>query len=133
MESINKLPKIVLNLIIKNQYLNYKYEQDILDTILIWLCNKSASHITSSIDLFNKVNWSLIPTDALVDFLMYNNKIISLSPELMKIIYLEIQKRFQIEYNRNHFPNDSYSVSESCESKFDTENKSNIKENNIRI
>ena len=96
--SVMNLPRSALNLIIKNEYLKYKEENEKLICILNWLSNKSVYYQKNSFDLFKFINWSKIPSDDLVDFLMNQNQLLIQSIELKNEIFFEFHKRFQDAY-----------------------------------
>lgn len=99
--SINKLPKIVLGLILKNKSLIYQNEKDILFAILNWLNNKNSSQVMSSMDLFKNIKWQSLDNETLIDFFMYNYNLLSLSKDLVNAIFSEFQRRFQADYSHS--------------------------------
>lgn len=101
LSSINKLPKIVLSLILKNQSLNCQNQKDLLLAISNWLSNKGNSQVFSAIDLFKTINWRLINNETLIDFFMYSHQLFAYSKEFKSIIFTEFQRRFQCDYLSN--------------------------------
>ncbi len=135
--SVMNLPRSALNLIIKNEYLKYKEENEKLICILNWLSNKSVYYQKNSFDLFKVINWSKIPSDDLVDFLMNQNQLLIQSIELKNEIFFEFHKRFQDAYgnlNNSILTNSSIGTSLSVTDTIisTNNNKNNTNQNNIQ-
>ena len=101
LSSINKLPKIVLSLILKNQSLNCQNQKDLLLAISNWLSNKGNTQILSAIDLYRTINWRQINNETLIDFFMYSHQLFAYSKEFKNLIFSEFQRRFQSDYLSN--------------------------------
>ena len=101
LSSINKLPKIVLSLILKNQSLNCQNQKDLLLAISNWLSNKGNTQILSAIDLYRTINWRQINNETLIDFFMYSHQLFAYSKEFKNLIFSEFQRRCQSDYLSN--------------------------------
>ena len=126
LNSVSILPRSALNLLFKNDILNIQNEEQKLICILNWFNGKNYYNIENSIDLFDVIDWEKITNDNLIDFLMNQGKLISLSNELKEKIFKEFQRRFQEEYNsynnissitESSMTNSSYQITQNFNNK----------------
>ena len=107
--SINKIPKLALSLILKydNENINNpnKFESNKLLLIKNWLKNKNNYTIKNIIDIYKLIKWQNLSANDLLDFFIANAKLLISIKELKNDIFFEIQRRFQSEYF-NFFQND---------------------------
>ena len=113
LNSISNLPRSALNVIFKNDIINVESEDQKLICILNWLNGKNSQTKENSIDLFDLIDWKKINTDNLIDFLMNQGKLISLSENLKNEIFQEFQRRFQEEYRLNNIMLNESSITNS--------------------
>jgi len=126
LNSVSILPRSALNLLFKNDILNIQNEEQKLICILNWFNGKNYYNIENSIDLFDVIDWEKITNDNLIDFLMNQGKLISLSNELKEKIFKEFQRRFKEEYNsynnissitESSMTNSSYQITQNFNNK----------------
>ena len=113
LNSISNLPRSALNVIFKNDIINVESEDQKLICILNWLNGKNSQTKENSIDLFDLIDWKKINTDNLIDFLMNQGKLISLSENLKNEIFQEFQRRFREEYRLNNIMLNESSITNS--------------------
>ena len=132
LNSISNLPRSALNLIFKNNIINNENEDQKLTCILNWLKGKNNQIIENSLDLFQIIKWEKIKNENLIDFLMNQGKLISLSNNLKNIIFKEFQRRFQKEYN--YYNMTSITESSITNSSFNISlNNKNENDNNLYV
>ena len=99
--SIGKLPDSALQIIIDyNPKNDPKIENYKINYILNWLRENQNYPKCKIAHLFKKINWKIMTTNDLLDFLANNTKLLLFINELKNIIFCEIQRRFQEEYNQ---------------------------------
>ena len=104
--SVNKIPKLALSLILKNDNDNSQREEYYkLSLIKNWLKNKNNYTSKNIIDIYKLIKWQNLSTNDLLDFFILNAKLLISIKELKNDIFYEIQRRFQSEYF-NFFQND---------------------------
>lgn len=105
--SVNKIPKLALSIILKNENIinSPKNESYKLHLIKNWLKNRNNYSEKNILDLFKLIKWSNLSTNDLIDFFIYNSKLLISIKELKNDLFYEIQRRFQNEYF-NFFQND---------------------------
>ena len=134
--SVNKIPKLALCLILKNDNDNsHKAESNKLFLIKNWLKNKNNYTSKNIIDVYKLIKWQNLSTNDLLDFFILNAKLLITVKELKNDIFFEIQRRFQSEYF-NFFQNDKillsnlYTNTESNTESFHINNISKLDKNN---
>ena len=92
LESLQKLSKNVLSIILKNENLKIKSEDDILEACTIWVKNKENA------DIFKSIRWSNISLDGMIDFLLNESKLLANNQEVQNLVINEFSRRFKEEY-----------------------------------
>ena len=112
--SVNKIPKLALSIILKNDNIIdcQKNEAYKIQLIQNWLKNKSNYNNKNILDLFKYIKWRNLSTNDLLDFFIYNSKLLISLKDLKNDIFYEIQRRFQNEYFST-FKNYNYKYTES--------------------
>ena len=82
LNSISKISRNVLNIILKNEALN----------------NKQHVNMELAEELFQNVNWVNVSLDGLLDFILNESKLLINSSELQNIAINEFKRRFKDEY-----------------------------------
>jgi hypothetical protein len=106
LNSISKIPKNVLSIILKNKFLNVRSEDEVLQAILTWskklyfnLVNNRQNVSNDTIeDLIKHINWHQISLDSLLDFILAESKLLLNSSELQTVVIEEFSRRFKEEY-----------------------------------
>lgn len=132
--SVNKIPKLALSIILKNDNIIdcQKNESYKIQLIQNWLKNKSNYNNKNILDLFKYIKWRNLSTNDLLDFFIYNSKLLISLKDLKNDIFYEIQRRFQNEYF-NTFKNYNYKYTESNDESMKISNtpiNQNIDKNN---
>ena len=132
--SVDKIPKLALSIILKNDNIIdcQKNEGYKIQLIQNWLKNKSNYNNRNILDLFKYIKWKNLSTNDLLDFFIYNSKLLISLKDLKNDIFYEIQRRLQNEYF-NIFKNYNYNNTESNDESIKISNmptKQNIEKNN---
>jgi hypothetical protein len=112
LNSVNKLPKLALSLILKNEKSINSTKEEYNKLLLIknWLKNKNNCTRKNIIEVYKLIKWQNLSTNDLLDFFIINSKLLISIKELKNDIFYEIQRRFQSEYF-NFFQNDKILLS----------------------
>ena len=132
--SVSKIPKLALCIILKkdNMIDCQKNEAYKIQLIQNWLKNNINYNNKNILDLFKYIKWKNLSTNDLLDFFIYNSKLLISLKDLKNDIFYEIQRRFQNEYF-SIFKNYNYNNTESNEESIkisNTPKKKNIEKNN---
>jgi len=98
LNSISKISRNVLNIILKNEALNVRNEDEVLYSIITWINNKQHVNMELAEELFQNVNWVNVSLDGLLDFILNESKLLINSSELQNIAINEFKRRFKDEY-----------------------------------
>jgi hypothetical protein len=98
--SISKLSKNVVNIILKNEALKTRSDDDVLYSVITWINNKKHINLEQAEELFQNVKWDKISLDGLLDFILNESKILIGSRELQDIAINEFKRRFRDEFQQ---------------------------------
>jgi len=98
LNSISKISRNVLNIILKNEALNVRNDDEVLYSIITWINNKQHVNMELAEELFQNVNWMNVSLDGLLDFILNESKLLIGSAELQNIAINEFKRRFKDEY-----------------------------------
>lgn len=99
--SISRIPKTLLNLILRNKYLNVHNEDEKLFSIINYckyshysVTNRQSSSVENVEDLFSSIRWKKISLDGLLEFILNESKFLLSSVRLQEVLVSEFRRRF---------------------------------------